>query len=209
MVLVCAAFAFAGRAFGQAQAPSVDSLEKKPAWAYDLSLAGYYVPSDQSYASPTFTADRSTLHLEARYNYEALQTASLWMGYNLSWGKTLTLDLTPMVGGVFGNLTGVAPGYTATLAYKRLELYSQGEYVINTNDVADRYFYSWNELSYSPVGWFRFGGAAQRTRVYNTHLDVQRGFLIGLMHKNWEFTTYAFNPGTSDVTMTFSLGYSF
>ena len=37
-------------------------------WAFNLVMDGYIVPNDQSYVSPTFTADRKWLHLEARYN---------------------------------------------------------------------------------------------------------------------------------------------
>jgi hypothetical protein len=69
--------------------------------------------------SPEFSADRGWLHLEVRYNNEVLNTGSLWAGYNFVAGKTLVLDVTPMVGGVFGNLNGVSPGYLITLTYKR------------------------------------------------------------------------------------------
>ena len=53
---------------------------------------------------PTFTADRDWLHLEARYNYEALDTGSAWVGYNFSGGETLAWEFTPMIGGVFGDM---------------------------------------------------------------------------------------------------------
>ena len=41
----------------------------------------------------------------ARYNYENLETGSVWVGYNLSGGEKLEWELTPMLGGVFGNTT--------------------------------------------------------------------------------------------------------
>ena len=53
-------------------------------WSFNVVADGYIVPNDQSYVSPTFTADRNWLHLEARYNYENLRTGSLWVGYNFS-----------------------------------------------------------------------------------------------------------------------------
>ena len=76
---------------------------------------------------PTFTADRDWLHLEARYNYEALDTGSAWVGYNFSGGETVTWELTPMLGAVFGATDGIAPGYKGSLGWKKLELYSEGE----------------------------------------------------------------------------------
>ena len=42
-------------------------------WDYAFSAATYLVRNDREYVNPTFTADRNWLHLEARYNYEALK----------------------------------------------------------------------------------------------------------------------------------------
>ena len=62
------------------------------------------------------------LHLEARYNYENLRTGSVWFGYNISAGKELVLNVTPMIGSVFGQSSGIAPGCEASLSYKRVTL---------------------------------------------------------------------------------------
>ena len=66
-------------------------------WEYSLSISTYLAQHARDYANPNFTADRDWLHLEARYNYEALKTGSLWLGYNFSVGKKLTLEATPMI----------------------------------------------------------------------------------------------------------------
>jgi len=97
-------------------------------WECSISAATYVVRNGPEYVNPVFTADRSWLHLEARYNYEALKTGSLWLGYNFTLGDKLVLEATPMLGGVFGNSTGIAPGYTISLSYKEFELFTQGEY---------------------------------------------------------------------------------
>ena len=178
-------------------------------WSFSLTTYGYIVPHDQSYASPTFTADHEWLHLEARYNYESQDTGSLWIGYNFSVGHKLVLEATPMIGGVFGNITGIAPGYEISLTYKRLELSSQGEYVADIKDSAGSFFYSWNELTYSPREWFRTGLVSQRTRAYQTPLEVQRGLLVGVSHKKLDFTTYIFNFGWTDPTVVLALGFKF
>jgi hypothetical protein len=175
------------------------------AWSFSASITGYLVPDDRDYVQPTFAADRGWLHLEARYNYEALETGSVWVGYNFSVGEKLTFDFTPMIGGVFGDLTGVAPGYEATLTWWKLELYTEGEFVFSTGDRSEDFFYTWSELSLAPVDWFRFGFVAQRTKAYETDFDIQRGFLIGFSFKRVDFTTYVFNP---DDKPTVVLGVS-
>ena len=178
-------------------------------WALSLNISGYIVPHDQSYASPTFLADRGWLHLGARYNYEDKETGSLWVGYNFSFGDKLVFDATPMIGGVFGNTTGVAPGYLASLSWKKIELSSEGEYVFDTRDRTGNFFYSWMELSYSLRDWCRAGLVAQRTKAYHTELDVQRGLFVGFSHKKMDFTTYVLNAGWTDPTVVLSLGYNF
>jgi hypothetical protein len=187
--------------------PSLDQATNN--WSFYASLYGYIVPDSRDYVSPVFTADRGWLHLEARYNYESLETGSLWVGYNLSVGKELVFDFTPMVGGVFGELTGIAPGYNLTLSYKRVALTSQGEYVFDTGDSSGSFFYTWSELAYSPWDWLRAGLVVQRTKAYRSELDIQRGFLVGVTWKSVDFTTYVFNLGWTDPTFVLAVGRSF
>ena len=130
------------------------------------------------------TADHDTLHLEARYNYEGQRTGSLWLGHNFSVGKKVTLDATPMMGGVFGNLNGIAPGLEVTVSYKKLEFYSANEYIFDTDTKDGNFFYTWTQLTYTPVKWFTVGYVVQRTRAYTTPLEVQRGPLSVLISGN-------------------------
>ncbi len=188
--------------------PSAKPAPSNP-WDFNLSLSGYIVPQGQSYASPTLTADHDTLHLEARYNYEGQRTGSLWAGYNFSFGKRVTFDITPMIGGVFGDINGVAPGVEATITYKKLQLYSANEYIFDTNTKSGNFFYTWTQLTYSPVSWFGFGYVTQRTRAYQTPLDIQRGPMIEFTHKKMTFTTQVFNIGEASPTYVLSVGYTF
>ena len=75
---------------------------------------------------PTIMADRDWLHLEARYNYEAFGHGSAWLGYNFSGGRKIGWEFTPMFGGVFGDTSGIAPGYKGSLSWWKFELYSRG-----------------------------------------------------------------------------------
>ena len=178
-------------------------------WSFSAFASTYLVPNDQEYVQPTFSADRGWLHLEARYNYENLETGSVWVGYNFSGGKKLEWEFTPMLGGVFGNTTGIAPGYKLSLTYWKFEFSSEGEFVFDTGNSEGNFFYNWSELSVSPVDWFRFGLVGQRTRVYQTDVDIQRGLLVGFSYKEMDFTTYVFNLERDKPTWVFSAGVSF
>jgi hypothetical protein len=201
---------FAAPAWSQTGAQAQGSEQASPIeWSFNLALAGYLVPNDVWYASPTFMADRNRLHLEARYNYEDQQTGSAWLGYNFSAGDKLEFAVTPILGAVFGNTTGIAPGYEFSLTYKKLELSSDGEYVCDTRNSSESFFYSWNEFVYSPADWFHAGLVTQRTRAYHTALNVQRGFSVGVAHKNTDFTVYTFNAGWTDPTVVLILSWKF
>ena len=183
--------------------------EDEPAWEFSVAGYTYFVPDDSDYVQPTFTADRDWLHLEARYNYEALDTGSAWVGYNFSGGETVTWELTPMLGAVFGATDGVAPGYKGSLGWKKLEFYSEGEYVFDAGESADSFFYNWSELTFAPVESFRFGLVTQRTRVYQTDREIQRGLLAGFSFKKLDVTGYVFNPDDEKPTFVLAVALTF
>lgn len=194
-----------GLAGGSARAQEPD----EKAWSFSASAYEYFIPDSPDYAQPAFTADRGWLHLEARYNYEGLETGSVWFGYNYSVGETVTFDFTPMIGGVFGDTDGIAPGYRASLGWKTLELYSESEYVFDTNDSSESFLYTWSELSWAPRDWFRIGLVVQRTRVYETDRDVQRGLLVGFSYKSANLSAYLFNPDDDNPTGVVALTLGF
>jgi hypothetical protein len=183
--------------------------EDEPAWEFSIAGYTYFVPDDSNFLQPTFTADRGWLHLEARYNYEALDTGSAWVGYNFSGGETVTWELTPMLGAVFGATDGIAPGYKGSLGWKKLELYSEGEYVFDAGETADSFFYNWSELTFAPVESFRFGMVTQRTRVYQTDREIQRGLLAGFSFKNLDVAGYVFNPDDEKSTFVLAVAVTF
>ena len=181
-----------------------DSLESN-AWSFTADLNLYFIPDD-FFVLPLFKADRDWMHLEGRYNYEDRETFSAWFGYNFSGGKKLEYTITPMVGGVVGLTDGVAAGLEFTLALGRFELYSESEYLFDVDTNENNFYYNWSDLTYSPTDWLWVGISGQRTRLYQTELDIQRGLILGGGWKNWELTTYFYNIGSDDpfILLTFS-----
>jgi hypothetical protein len=194
-------------------APVTAAAQAAPAagkpWSFSAAAAIYILPDDADYVQPAITADRGGLHLEGRFNYEDRDTASAWIGYNFSVGEAVTLDFTPMVGAVFGNTGGIAPGYRGSLAWGALQLYSETEFVIDSGDSADSFLYTWSELEVAPVEWLRFGLVAQRTKVYQTEFDIQRGFFAGLSVGRADVTAYVFNPDAERPTVVVTVGVGF
>ncbi|MBL8223904.1 MAG: hypothetical protein JNM50_01130 [Chromatiales bacterium] len=179
-------------------------------WEVLVSGYAYFIPGDDDYLQPTVAADRGRTHLEARYNYEDRDTLSVWLGANfggvsgdLEWG------LTPMVGAAFGQTRGVAPGVEGWLAWRWLEFSTEGQYFFDAESSDDRFVYFWSELSVAPREWWRIGLVGQRTRVYDTELDVQRGLLLGFSGERWSLTGYLFNPDQDDGVLVVGADYAF
>jgi len=178
-----------------------------PDWAPRVS--GYlYLTPDGDYLQPTFAADHEWLHMEVRYNYEDRSTVSTWMGYNFSAGKKITLEITPMYGTVIGDTDGMALGYEGTLAWRWLELYSESEYLFALRGRSDSFLYTWTTLTASPADWLRVGAVVQRTQAYETSLDIQRGFLVGLSTEHAGVTAYVINPDLHRPTYVLALDVS-
>lgn len=180
--------------------------EKK--WNFGADMNMYFFP-DEFIGLPVFRADKNKLHLEARYNYEDLETFSGWVGYNFTGGKKIEYAITPMVGGVVGLSNGIAPGLEFTFTYKSFEWYAESEYLFETESNENNFYYMWSDITYSPKDWLWVGISGQRTRLYQTDLDIQRGLLVGGSYKSFELTGYLYNLGFDDPFVLITLSASF
>ena len=177
-------------------------------WEFEASLYNYFLPEESDFLVSAFAADRGWLHLEARFNSEALDTGSVWIGYNFDGGDTVTWDLTPMLGAAFGDTDGIAPGYKGSLGWRKFEFYSEGAFVF-ARESSDSYLYNWSELTFAPVEAFRFGLVTERTRVYQTERDIQRGLLVGGSFKQLDVTGYLFNLDDDGPTIVLAIVLAF
>jgi hypothetical protein len=167
----------------------------------------YVVPGDENYAQPTVTVDREALHLQVRYNYEERDAASLWAGYGFDGEGRISWTFTPMFGGVFGKAAGVAPGYSGSLTWWRIDAYSEGEYFANATP-SDSFLYNWSEIAVRPLRALRVGLVTQRTRVRDSAREVSRGPLVGLTVRNLDVTAYLLDDSDRAPTLALSLGWS-
>lgn len=205
VIILFASLAFSSSyCAGQGQ----DTLPVSKEW--DFAFTGnLYVFPDQLYLNPVITADHNCLHLEARYNYEDLQTASFFGGYNFSTGKEIQFNATPVIGIVFGNTNGVAPGLILDLNYWKLNLSTESEYLLDFAQKEDSFVYTWSELTFAPAEWIWFGLAAQRTRVYQTDLEIQRGFTLGFSRDYISASGYIFNIDQEEPYGVLSIEFEF
>ncbi|MFT3935866.1 MAG: hypothetical protein QM726_19715 [Chitinophagaceae bacterium] len=136
----------------------------------------------------------SKWYAEARYNYEDINTVSLYAGHNFSSDKKFSWSFTPMAGIIAGNMKGGSFGLNTDLNYRKFYFSSQAQYSISTETRYDNFFYNWSELYYQPFEWMYTGVAVQHTRIYATNALVDPGLMLGFSYSQWSFPFYTFNP---------------
>ena len=209
LAAVAATTALAGEGdAGDAGAPGA-APAAAPAWELALTAYPTLVRGGEDYTSAIAAADRGPLHLEARVNYESIGARSVFVGWTFSGGETVTWELTPLLGGAWGATQAFVPGLEASVAWRQLDVYIEAEYVRDSNERDDSYFYAWSELGFRPVEWLRVGVAGQRTRAYGGERDLQRGPFAQVTAGPFTLGGYWFNPGSSDQVVVGSVGAAF
>ncbi len=185
------------------------AADDERAWEFGITAYPTIVRGGENYTSAIAVADRGPLHLEARYSYESVGARSVFVGWTFSGGDAIAWELTPLAGGAWGDTRAFVPGFEASVAWKRLDLYVEAEYVRDSGERDDSYFYAWTELGFSPVEWLRLGIAGQRTRAYDNDRDIQRGPFVQLTWRRITIGGYWFNPGSSEQVFVGSIGATF
>lgn len=184
-----------------------ENTSESTEWDFNVETDLYF--TDPFVFLPIFIADKGILHLEARYNYEDLKTASAWIGYNFIGGEEFEYFITPMIGVAIGRTDGIAPGLEFTFSYRGFELYSESEYLFDFASSEYNFFYNWTDFTYSPLDWLWFGVSGQITKVSETELETDRGLILGVAYRNFEITGYFYNAFTNDAFFMLALGTEF
>lgn len=173
-----------------------DSAQKN----WSGSVEGYYylIPGEKLPPTITGFADYKSLHLEARFNYEDINSLSVFAGWNFEkrYGK-LDITATPITGLVIGRTNGILPGIEFSASYSIFNFYSENEYMLDFKGKDNYFFYSWTELNAQFSKNIAAGVLAQSLRWYKTKFDIQRGIYAEYNLGSFTFNVYYFNPFTS------------
>ncbi len=132
-------------------------------------------------------------YAEIRYNYEALNTISVFGGRSISGGRSFQFNCTPMLGFSFGGFSGISLAANAEGEWNNLYISSQSQYSIAIRAVNSDFFFNWSELCYSIADRYFFGGAIQYTLGNGIH-ELDPGLVAGVNFKNISIPFYIFRP---------------
>jgi len=208
-VALLAAIGSAG-AFAQEHEPGRRAgPPERPEWEFAITAYPTEPRGGDNTTSVIAAADRGPLHLEGRYGYELKDARSLFAGWTLSGGEEWTWEVTPIVGGAWGPLRAFIPGVEASLKWRRVDFYIEGEFVRDRRVSSDSYNYAWSELGFHALEWLRLGVVGQRTRAYGGDREFHRGPFVQATFGRATLGGYWFNPGASDQIVMASIGVAF
>ena len=187
---------------------------KKISNFHDAFISGYFnhLNDGSNFGMGIAGAYYKNLYVETRWNYEDLQTFTLLGGYSFSNDQhNFQWELIPMLGFAAGNTNAVIPALKLDLSYKKLGLYSDLEYAFSVDDKSSNYFYVWSEFTYAVKDWFQPGLVAQRTRLFKTAREIDRGFMINSNFlARLTLSGYLFDPFDKGKTFyVLGLNYAF
>lgn len=189
----CALAALASPARGQL------ALGQPPGRWGGVAVAFAGIGTEPNLLMGVVAADRGPLHLEARYQYEELDTVSGWVGWAFTGGRELQFGIGPMAGGVVGQLNGVAPGLRLAAQWRRFAFYAESEYVVALGGSGTSFFYNWSTWSWTPRDWLAVGVSVQRLRLADTGRWVESGPMLALSFGRATVQGFVFNPFSSDT----------
>lgn len=155
----------------------------------------YYLGENRSFCwVPTVTYHTpDDWYIEARGNYEAINSASLYLGRTFKKKASVSYSIIPIAGLVIGRLNGGSVGANVALDYKKISFTSQSQYTFSIESRATNFTYSWSDLTYQLKDWVSAGVSLQQTRgVY------EKGILVRGVYKNLSIPVYVFSPATSE-----------
>lgn len=151
---------------------------------------------------------KNGFYTELRYNYEDVQTLSLFAGNTFTGGKSFEYTITPMAGFSTGKFTGVSLAANTDAEWKNFYFSSQTQYSFSTKKEVSNFFFSWSELGYSITKHLFAGLAMQYTRQ-NDFNDFEPGFVAGLEINNFSFPVYVFSPFRSGSYFVVGVNYQY
>lgn len=178
-------------------------------WSFEADVLHYFLPGAADITTGIGIANYKSFHFEGRYNYEGIRSFSLFAGYRFEFGQQVTFGIVPMAGFVVGQTEGLIPGFELDITWKKLDFYSESEYVISLDDHEENYFYTWTELAISPWDHFRAGIAANRTRLYHSSLELDRSGFVEYSLNAFTAGVHYFNPFTEDDFGLVTLAFAF
>lgn len=146
-------------------------------------------------------------YAEGRYNYEAINTLSLYGGKTFEKKGVFSYAASPILGVVLGQMNGGSAGLNLELDFRKFYFNTQSQYTFSVQQRSKSFVYSWSDLTYQLSEKFAAGISVQQTKLYQVNGALERGFLIKPTYKSFTFPLYIFKPESRDRYFVLGINY--
>jgi hypothetical protein len=146
-------------------------------------------------------------YMEGRFNYEALNTLSLYAGKTFERKALFSYAASPIAGVVLGKMNGGSVGLNLQMDYRNFDFNTQSQYTFSIQQRSNNFIYSWSDLTYKLSEKFAAGLSLQQTKLYQLNGALEKGFLVKAAYKSWSFPLYIFKPESSERYFVLGLNY--
>src|SRR5687767_13080688 len=177
----------------------------------EMSLEQYhYMGNTQTYTYMPIMhfQNKKNWYAEARYNYEDMETFSLFLGKAFEWGNNLSGTCTPLLGGSLGRFKGISTGLNIDLEYDKFFFSTQSQYSFATDRVSTDFMYYWSEVGYQGLSWLYAGWSMQQTYDPFSGSLLEHGALIGFTFNRFTVPVYTFAPFKKDRYFIVGLNFA-
>ena len=149
---------------------------------------------------------KNNWHAELRYNYEELQTLSVFGGRTFNAGDQLHIGITPLAGFSAGKFTGISAGVNTDIKWKKMYLSAETQYSAAIKNKEHNFLFTWSELGYNVTSHFFAGVSYQYTGITQT-TESNPGLFAGLNWKGFSIPFYVFNPFATGKYFVLGVNY--
>ena len=103
------------------------------------------------------------LYTEGRYNYDDVNTFSLYAGKTISGGNKIEYTVIPMLGFSVGDFQSIAAATKMEFSYRKLFMSAEIQYNHALRNEETSFFFTWPEIGIDISDYFFTGMAAQYT----------------------------------------------
>ncbi|MVN21825.1 hypothetical protein [Mucilaginibacter arboris] len=146
-------------------------------------------------------------YAEGRYNYEAVNTLSLYGGKTFEKKAAVSYSASPILGVVLGQMNGGSAGINLEMDYRKFNFNTQTQFTFSVQQLTNNFIYSWSDLTYQFLEKFSAGVSLQQTKLYQVNGAFEKGFLIKTGIKNWNFPLYVFRPESNERYFVLGINY--
>lgn len=147
-------------------------------------------------------------YAEARYNYDAVNSLSIYTGKTFERKSKLSFSLNTIAGIVTGGFKGGSIAVNADAEYKKLSFSLQSQYTFSVENKSLNYIYMWSDISCQIFNYLSAGISLQQTNGNNTEVIVEKGFFVKAASGKWTIPLYFFNPFNNERYIVLGLSYT-